>query len=74
MPTNPDSFGATIEEGILAVKEWQNGSVARLDRFIRRSLNHKGQTEIQEIRRDSSDEQIREIVTCAVRVAQSADQ
>jgi hypothetical protein len=74
MPTNPDPFGATVEEGILAVKEWQNGSVARLDRFIRRSLIRKGQSEIQEIRRDSSDEHIREVVTRAVRAAQSADQ
>jgi len=73
MPTNPDPFGATIEEGILAVKEWQQGSVDRLDRFIRGTLYHNGQSEIQKIRRDSSDEQIREIVTGAVRIALSAD-
>jgi hypothetical protein len=74
MPTSLDSFGATIEDGILAVKKWQNGHVAHLDRFIRRSLNRKGQLELQEIRRDTSDEEIREIVTYAVRIAQSADQ
>jgi hypothetical protein len=74
MTTTDDPFGATIEAGILAVKEWQHGSVEGLDRFIRLSLSRKGQAELRNIRKNSSDEYIRNAVTRAVRAEFQTDQ
>jgi hypothetical protein len=74
MTTSEDAFGATIEAGIVAVKEWQHGSAACLDRFIRLSLSQKGQAELRNLRQNSSEEDIRNAVTRAVRAEFQADQ